>query len=148
MIETISGIIAAIVIIVLSQLLSRYFTIKLFAATNLVAIAFIYIGFSLSNNPVRLIVLESVVALAFYFIALMGYARNNKLIGYGIILHGIWDILHHKGILISTVMPNYWPSFCLTIDIIVGLYFILVFKNQSLKPSAQHQKLQTSVSTH
>ena len=45
MIEIISGVTAAIVIIILSRLLSKYFTTKLIAATILVAIVFIYIGF-------------------------------------------------------------------------------------------------------
>ena len=130
MIETISGIVAAAVIIILSQMLSKYFTTKLIASTILVAIAFIYVGFSLKSNPVSLIVLEVLVALIFYFLAIIGYTRNNFLIGYGIILHGVWDIFHHKGFPVSTNIPDYWPSFCFIIDIIDGLYFLIIFKRQ------------------
>lgn len=130
MTETISGIVAAIVIIILSRVLVKYFTTRLFAATVLVAIAFIYVGFSLKNNPAELIMLESGVALVFYFMALTGYTRNNKLIAIGIILHGVWDILHHNKFLIGTDVPVYWPSFCLTIDLVDGLYFLFVFKKE------------------
>jgi hypothetical protein len=136
MIEIIASIVAAIVIIVLSQVLSKYFTIKLIAATILVAIAFIYVGFSLKDNPVSLIILELGVALILYFVAIIGYARNNFLIAYGIIFHGIWDLFHHKGFFIGTDIPGYWPTFCLIIDIIDGIYFLVIFKKaKSIKSS-------------
>lgn len=128
MVETISGIVAAVAIIILAQLFSRFFTIKLFATTCLVAIAFIYVGFSLKGNPVSSIVLESGVAILLSFLAMIGYKRNNSLIAYGIIFHGIWDILHHNHILIGTEIPAYWPTFCFTIDIIDGIYFLVIFK--------------------
>jgi hypothetical protein len=135
MVEAISGILTAFAIIILSRVLSKYFTVKLIAATILVAIAFIYVGFSLKNNPVNLIVLEIGVALILYFLAIIGYTRNSLLIAYGIILHGLWDIFHHRGFLIGTDIPDYWPSFCFIIDIIDGLYFLIIFKRQkSIKP--------------
>jgi hypothetical protein len=46
MIETISGIVSAVAIIIISRVLSKYFTLKLMATTILVAIAFIYVGVS------------------------------------------------------------------------------------------------------
>jgi len=128
MIETISGFVAAVAIIILAQVLSRFFTIKLFATACLVAIAFIYVGFSLKGNPVSSIILESGMAVLLYFVAMIGYTRNNSLIAYGIIFHGIWDILHHNGLLIGTDIPGYWPTFCFTIDVIDGLYFLIIFK--------------------
>jgi hypothetical protein len=130
MIETISGITAAVAIIIISRVLSGYFTLRLMATTILVAIAFIYVGFSLKDNPVGLIVLEVVIALLLYFMAMIGYTRNSLLIAYGIILHGVWDICHHNNALIGTDVPVYWPSFCFVIDIIDGLYFLIIFKTQ------------------
>ena len=130
MIETISGVVVAVAVIILTQVLSGYFTAKLMAATNLVAIAFIYVGFSLKDNPGGLTVLEVLVSLVFYFMAIIGYIRNGYAIAYGIILHGVWDICHHNGSLIGTHIPGYWPLFCLVVDIIDGLYFLILFKSQ------------------
>ena len=129
MIETISGVITAVLIILLRQLLAKYFTQKLFAATVLVAIAFIYVGFSLKGNPASSIILEAAVALIFYFVAIIGYTRNNLLMAFGIMFHGVWDICHHKGHIIGTNIPDYWPSFCLVVDIIDGVYFLIIFKS-------------------
>ncbi|GAA4734955.1 hypothetical protein GCM10023229_11730 [Flavisolibacter ginsenosidimutans] len=111
-------------------MLSRYFTVKLIAATNLVAIAFIYVGFSLKGNPVNLIILEVGVALILYFLAIVGYTRNVLLIAYGILLHGLWDVVHHKGVPIQTGVPGYWPTFCFVVDVVDGLFFLFLFKAQ------------------
>ena len=97
----------------------------------LVAIAFIYVGFSLKDNPTNLIVLEIIVALLLFFIAIIGYIRYDFLIAYGIIFHGLWDLAHHNGLLISTDVPVYWPVFCSIIDVIIGVYFLVIFKKQA-----------------
>jgi hypothetical protein len=131
MIEIISGIIAAIVIIIISRLLANYVSNKLFAAAMLIAIAFIYVGFSLKDNPAELIILEVGVALILFFVAIIGYIRNNSLIAYGIIFHGLWDLIHHNGYLISTDIPDYWPTFCSIIDVIDGIYFLIIFKKKA-----------------
>ena len=130
MIESISGIAAAIGLIVLYQVLSKSFELKLLAATTLVAIAFIYVGFSLKDNPVGAIILETGFALALYFLTIIGYKRNNLLLAFGIIAHGLWDIFHHNNLFIGTDIPGYWPSFCFIIDIVDGIYFLIVLKNQ------------------
>jgi len=144
MIETIFGVITAVVIIIISRMLSKYFTAKLMATTILVAIAFIYVGFSLKDNPVSFIVLEILVALLLFFAAIIGYTRNSLLIAYGIVFHGVWDICHHNGFLIGTHIPGYWPPFCLTVDVIDGLYFLIIFKSQKNSvafkiPDASHR---------
>lgn len=130
MTEVMAGILAAVVIIIITRLVSKFFSTRLMAATILVAIAFIYVGFSLKNNSVSSIILEITVALALYFLALIGYTRNNSLIAYGIIFHGVWDIFHHNGWLVKTDVPGYWPSFCFVIDIIDGVYFLFVFRQK------------------
>ena len=127
MIEAIFGTITAIIIIILSRALSAFFSTRLIASTILVAIAFIYVGFSLQTHLISSIVLETSVALFFYFLALTGCMKNSLLIAYGIMLHGVWDVLHHQG-LVATSIPEYWPSFCFVVDVVIGLYFLLVFR--------------------
>ena len=125
----ISGVITSIVIIILSRILSKYLSTAYLTSTLLISIAFIYVGFALKDNPVSSIVLEVFVALIFYSIAIFGYAQNNYFIAYGIILHGVWDIFHHRA-LITTDLPGYWPSFCIVVDVIDGIYFWFVFRKE------------------
>ena len=75
MIEIISGLVTAVVIIILSRMLSKYFATKLIAATILMGITFIYVGFSLKGDLVGLTVLEVAVALILYFLAIIGYTK-------------------------------------------------------------------------
>ncbi len=130
MAQILSAIVTALILIILNMLLSKHFSAPLIAATILCSIAFIYVGFSLKGNTVSTIVLEVLVAVVFYFIAVIGYSRYNALIAFGIVLHGIWDIFHHNALLIKTDIPSYWPSYCLVTDVIIGIYFFIVFRKQ------------------
>ena len=133
MIQILSAIATALIIITFTILVSKHFSAKLVAATILCSIAFIYVGFSLKGNTVSSIVLEVLVALTFYFIAIIGYSRHNALIAYGIVLHGIWDMLHHNASLVKTNIPDYWPLYCLITDIICGVYFFIVLRTKTTK---------------
>ena len=123
------GLITALLLILLAPFLQKYFPMKLLAATILVAIAFIYVGFALKEDSLNGIVIEVIAALVFYFMAVFGYAKNSRLIAVGILLHGIWDILHHFASGLNA-NPEFWPVYCLTIDVIWSIYFYRIFKNQ------------------
>ena len=140
MIEIIAAIVTALAVVLVMPILFKYFTPQLIASTILCSIAFIYVGFALKENPVSAILLEVTVSVIFYFIAIIGCAKNVYLIAYGIILHGIWDILHHNGMLVTTNIPLYWPSYCLILDFIWGIYFLIIFKRQSIPVSANLKK--------
>src|SRR5215210_6055584 len=104
MIQLLSAITTALIVIIFTRLLSKHFSAKLAAATILCSIAFIYVGFSLKGNTIGLIV-----------------------------LHGVWDILHHNASLVKTDIPDYWPVYCLITDIICGVYFFIVFRTKTTK---------------
>ena len=120
------GAVSALSVMFLVPLLKKYFSPQLLAASFLVAMAFIYVGFSLKTASVYDIALETAVAIVFFFIALIGYMKNHKLIAVGILLHGIWDTIHHLGFQ-SNVPAAFWPVYCLTIDFIWFLYFYWLF---------------------
>jgi len=140
MIEILSAIATAFIVITFTILLSGHFSGKLIAVTILCSIAFIYVGFSLKANTISSIALEITVTLAFYLIAIVGYARNTVLIAVGILLHGVWDILHHSALLVTTDIPAYWPLYCLATDIILSVYFFLVFIKSNDNQSARYKK--------
>ncbi len=128
MLGIISGVFVAVILVFLTVILNKYVTTKLFAAGILIAIAFIYVGFALKDNPISLIILEISMAMMFFLLAIIGYTKRSSLLGYGIILHGVWDILHHNGWFVSTDIPVYWPVFCTIIDLIYGVYLLYIFK--------------------
>ena len=117
-------------VILMTIFLSKQFQSSLIGATALCSIAFIYVGFSLQGNPVNLIVMEIAIAAIFYFIALIGYIRNVNIIAFGILLHGVWDILHQDALVIKTNIPSYYPLFCSITDVILAVFFYWYFTMQ------------------
>lgn len=129
LLELFWGFMTSMPLFVLMPFLKKNIPAKLIAATILVAIGFIYVGFALKENSMSDIVLEIIAALVFYFIAVIGFVKNPKLIAFGILLHGIWDFIHH--LTDATVNPTYWPVYCLTIDVIWSIYFYNIFNKQA-----------------
>lgn len=97
----------------------RKIDLKFFASLSLAVIPFIYIGFSI--NP-QVLILTVPAASLFLVFAYWGYKRNYMLIVVGLVLHGLWDIIFPY---ISTVAPHGYDIFCITIDVLLALYFYL-----------------------
>lgn len=119
------GLITTAAIISFAEL-SRKIDLKFFASLNLAVIPFIYIGFSIDPQSLMLTIPG---AAFFLFFAYWGYKRLYILIVAGLALHGLWDILFPY---VSAVAPPGYDIFCITIDVLLALYFY--FK---LKPGKQ-----------
>jgi hypothetical protein len=100
----------------------RKIDLKLFASLTLAVIPFIYIGFSIDLGSLMLTVPGASFFLMF---AYWGYRRNYMLIVIGLVLHGLWDIAFPH---VSTVAPHGYDVFCITIDVLLALYFYLKLK--------------------
>jgi hypothetical protein len=97
----------------------RKIDLKFFASLNLAVIPFIYIGFSIEPHALMLTIPG---ALMFLMFAYWGYKRNYLLTVAGLALHGLWDIFFP---VVSKVAPHGYDVFCLTIDVLLALYFYL-----------------------
>ena len=92
-----------------------------YTAILLAVIGAIYIGFALQDSRPNIIVLELVGASFFVLLAVLGLWLNPYLWVLGLVLHGIWDWLHHdEGI--RTKLPAYYPPLCVMVDWIVAIY--------------------------
>lgn len=105
----------------------RKIDLKFFAALTLAVIPFIYIGFSIHPHALVLTIPAAVVFLMF---AYWGYKRNYILIVAGLALHGLWDVAFPH---ISTVAPHGYDVFCITIDVLLAIYFYWKLKPTSTK---------------
>jgi hypothetical protein len=104
----------------------RKIDVKSFASLSLAVIPFIYIGFSIHPNA---LVLTIPAAALFLLFAYWGYKKNYLLIVAGLALHGLWDVVFPY---ISTVAPHGYDVFCITIDVLLALYFYLKLKPKSM----------------
>ncbi|MGH1484727.1 MAG: hypothetical protein ACRBCI_00825 [Cellvibrionaceae bacterium] len=97
---------------------------RIFYPTVLIVIASYYVLFALISGEA--IIKESLVALLFFIVAMIGYYRCFILIGIALILHGLFDLVHSMTINNSGI-PNWWPLFCLGVDIVLGIRVIYLF---------------------
>ena len=97
----------------------RKIDLKFFASLNLAVIPFIYIGFSIDPHSLMLTIPG---ASFFLFFAYWGYKKNYMLTVTGLALHGLWDVLFP---FVSTVAPHGYDVFCITIDVLLAIYFYL-----------------------
>ena len=104
----------------------RKIDLKFFASLNLAVIPFIYIGFSIDPSA---LILTIPSALFFVLFAYLGYKKNYIFTVIGLALHGLWDIFFPY---VSKVAPHGYDVFCITIDVLLALYFYL-----KLKPSSK-----------
>jgi len=91
-------------------------------ALMVAAIAFIYVGFALVDGRPGVVVVESGVALAFFWLATGALRLWAPLAGFGLVLHGIWDLLHHPRA-ISTRLPVWYPPLCAVYDWVLAAIF-------------------------
>jgi hypothetical protein len=109
----------------------RNIDLKFYASLNLAAIPFIYIGFSIDPHSLMLTIPG---ASFFLFFAYWGYRKNYLLTVAGLALHGIWDILFP---LVSPVAPHGYDIFCITIDLLLALYFYLKLRKTTVNSTSQ-----------
>ncbi|MBL7844260.1 MAG: hypothetical protein JNK44_10385 [Cyclobacteriaceae bacterium] len=100
----------------------RKIDLKFFASLSLAVIPFIYIGFSI--DPYALLLTVPAASL-FLLFAYWGYKKNYMLTVVGLALHGLWDVIFPH---VSTVAPHHYDVFCITIDVLLALYFYLKLK--------------------
>ena len=87
----------------------------------LIVIAFYYVLFAFQANDTNEIIFEVIIAFLFSVIAIFGHHRNLKIVGIALILHGIYD-LFQGDIVYSTNPPQWWPMFCLGVDVTIGIW--------------------------
>ena len=105
----------------------RKIDLGFFASLNLAVIPFIYLGFSIDPH---VLILTIPHALFFVMFAYVGYKNNYMFTVTGLTLHGLWDVFFPH---VSSVAPHGYDVFCLTIDVLLALYFYL-----KLKPVKKH----------
>jgi len=115
------GLCTTLAIIAFAEIFSKI-DLKFFASLSLAVIPFIYIGFSIDPH---VLILTVPAASLFLLFAYWGYKRNYILTVAGLVLHGLWDVVFPH---VSTVAPHGYDVFCITIDILLALYFYFKLK--------------------
>ena len=94
-----------------------------FYSTILVIVASYYILFAILGDSSKALVGETAIATIFIVLALFGALRFPLLVGIGIAAHGLFDLVHHV-VIENPGLPPWWPAFCMSVDILLGLWVI------------------------
>ena len=119
--ETRGGVVSAGLLAVLTAPIHLFLPTdvsELLAALVLSGIAGIYVGFAVSAGHRTAIVLQSCACLAFIGAAAAAYLHAPLAIPALYVLHGLWDIAHHRT---SLPMPGWYVPFCLVYDVLAAL---------------------------
>jgi hypothetical protein len=108
-----------------------------FYPTVLIVIASYYVLFAVLGGSSYALFWELVVTFGFSAIAVFPSSRGPLLVGIGITAHGLFDLVHHV-IIQNPGVPSWWPIFCASVDVPLGVWVIsLPFsRNKPLKGTA------------
>jgi len=130
MLPSIIGVVLAIVMAFLARI-TNFDRDRSYYAVVLIVIATYYVLFACIANEA--IISEIIAASVFSIIAIAGALRWPILLGVGIFMHGVFDLMH--GYLITNSgVPVWWPAFCAAIDIVLGAWVIYLAKTKNLAP--------------
>ncbi|MBN9660215.1 MAG: hypothetical protein J0H49_18655 [Acidobacteria bacterium] len=93
---------------------------RCFYPVVLIVVATYYVLFAVVGGSGRALAAEMAVAGVFIGIAVLGFKGAPWIAAAGIGGHGVLDYFHHLFIG-NAGLPPYWPGFCMTFDVVVGL---------------------------
>ena len=130
MVELLIGIVLG-VIMVFAAKVTGFEKDRSFYPVVLIVIALYYVLFAFLSYDKVEILFEIAMALLFSALAVWGHHKGLKIVAVGLILHGIYD-LSQGNIPFSADPPEWWPLFCLGIDVTLGIWLLSV-STKSLK---------------
>lgn len=122
MIPLIAGVLLAVGIAAFAKA-TRFDQDRSFYPTILIIIASYYVLFAILGGSGHALSWELVIACLFSAIAIFGSLRSPLLVGAGITAHGLFDLVHH-GIIQNPGVPSWWPTFCASVDLLLGIWVL------------------------
>ena len=96
-----------------------------FPSTVLIVIASYYVLFAAMGTRPSTLVIEAAVAGGFVLMAVLGFKKNLWFAAAAVIGHGAFDYVHHF-VIDNPGVPPWWPGFCLSFDVIFGLFLAML----------------------
>jgi len=118
------------VVVCAFALLAGFDRDRVFYPTLVVVVAHYYILFAVMGSSTWALALESLIAAAFFAVAVLGFKKNLWLIVFGLGGHGVFDFFHHLFIQ-NPGVPVWWPGFCLSFDVLAGGFLAMLLMRRS-----------------
>ena len=127
---TLIGIALAPVIVVLGRLSGLDRDRAMYPIT-LIVIAAYYVLFATMGGAQSLPA-ELMAATIFTVIAIIGFRTSLWWVAAGIAGHGLFDWLVHPHLIANPGMPVFWPAFCGSIDVALGVLIAILLLRRAI----------------
>ena len=129
--EYLIGTIFGIAIGVLTSLVGMDRDRSLYPAIMIV-IALLYCLFAVLGGSTQALMIEATVGLIFIASAIAGFKSTLWFTAAGIVGHGLFDLVHPH-LFLNPGVPVWWPGFCGTIDIVLGIYLAWLISRDRIR---------------
>ena len=113
------GVILAFVVAILLGTTVGFDRGRAFYPTVAIVVAHYYVLFAVMGSSGRILVVEIVIASAFWLIAVLGFKTSLWFVVAALVGHGVFDFTHHLFIQ-NPGVPLWWPGFCMAFDVVAG----------------------------
>ncbi len=98
---------------------------------TLIVIAAYYVLFATMGGAQSLPA-ELIAATIFTVIAIIGFRTSLWWVAAGIAGHGVFDWLVHPRLIANPGMPEFWPAFCGSIDVALGVLLAILLVRRAI----------------
>ena len=97
----------------------------------LIVIAAYYVLFATMGGA-QALPAELIAATIFTLIAIIGFRTSLWWVAAGIAGHGLFDFFVHPSLIANPGMPVFWPAFCGSIDIALGVLLAILLYRRAI----------------
>jgi hypothetical protein len=132
------GIALAPVIVVLGRL-SGLDRDRALYPVALIVIATYYVLFATMGGA-QALPSELIAASVFVVVAIVGFRTSLWWVAAGITGHGVFDWLLHPNLIVNPGMPAFWPAFCGSIDVALGVLLAILLVRRAIPARGERQR--------
>lgn len=98
---------------------------RAFFPTVAIVVASYYALFAVMGGSVETLMLEMIAIASFVLLAVLGLRISLWYAAAALAAHGVFDWFH-GGLIANPGVPEWWPAFCMTFDIVAGAWLAIM----------------------
>jgi len=98
---------------------------------SLIVIAAYYVLFATMGGA-QALPSELIAATVFIVVAIVGFRTSLWWVAAGIAGHGVFDFVVHPRLIANPGMPVFWPAFCGSIDLALGVLIAILLLRRAI----------------
>jgi len=108
---------------------------RAFYPTVMIVIASYYALFAVMGGSAHALAIESIVIVAFLGASIVGFRTSLWLVVAALAGHGLFDFIHGH-LIVNPGVPAWWPSFCLSYDVVAAAYLAWLLSRSRVRATA------------